>query len=111
MTFCIIDPANNKPITVSGPDSITQCDLTRIAEEEIKLWHAKKKHISEINMTMDDEDLIIKATERSPIIRVRRITGYLSNLENFNESKLAEERARRVHKMGSVREARDCDNR
>lgn len=31
------------------------------------------------------------------ISRIRRITGYLSNLDNFNESKLAEARARRAH--------------
>lgn len=31
------------------------------------------------------------------ISRVRRITGYLSTLDNFNDSKLAEAKARRVH--------------
>ncbi|MCL1849445.1 MAG: anaerobic ribonucleoside-triphosphate reductase [Clostridiales bacterium] len=31
------------------------------------------------------------------ISRVRRITGYLSTLDNFNDSKLAEARARRTH--------------
>ena len=31
------------------------------------------------------------------ISRVRRITGYLSTLDNFNESKLAEAKARRTH--------------
>jgi len=32
-----------------------------------------------------------------PISRVRRITGYLSTLDNFNDSKLAEAKARRTH--------------
>ncbi len=31
------------------------------------------------------------------VSRVRRITGYLSTLDNFNDSKLAEAKARRVH--------------
>ncbi len=31
------------------------------------------------------------------ISRVRRITGYLSTLDNFNDSKLAEAKARRIH--------------
>lgn len=33
----------------------------------------------------------------SNISRVRRITGYLSTLDNFNDSKLAEAKARRIH--------------
>jgi ribonucleoside-triphosphate reductase len=33
----------------------------------------------------------------SNISRVRRITGYLSTLDNFNDSKLAEAKSRRVH--------------
>jgi len=31
------------------------------------------------------------------ISRVRRITGYLSTLNNFNDSKLAEAKARKTH--------------
>lgn len=29
--------------------------------------------------------------------RIRRVTGYLSNLKNFNDAKRAEEHDRRVH--------------
>jgi hypothetical protein len=35
--------------------------------------------------------------DKSPIVRTRRITGYLSNLQNFNTSKSYEERDRVKH--------------
>jgi predicted DNA-binding protein YlxM (UPF0122 family) len=38
----------------------------------------------------------MEATQKT-IVRTRRITGYLSNLNNFNAAKKAEERERKAH--------------
>ncbi len=44
-----------------------------------------------------ETDTCPKCNTAGNISRVRRITGYLSTLDRFNESKLAEERNRRIH--------------
>jgi len=44
-----------------------------------------------------ETDTCPKCNTTGRISRVRRITGYLSTLEMFNESKLAEEKNRRIH--------------
>ena len=46
--------------------------------------------ISKIELTIDGEEIIIKTTELSHITRTRRITGYLSTEDRFNDAKLAE---------------------
>lgn len=50
-----------------------------------------------MELGLDGEEIIVKATEKSPIRRVRRITGYLSSIDNFNDAKVAECRSRVTH--------------
>jgi ribonucleoside-triphosphate reductase len=44
-----------------------------------------------------ETEICPKCSSAGHISRIRRITGYLSNLNNFNDSKRAEERNRKVH--------------
>jgi anaerobic ribonucleoside-triphosphate reductase activating protein len=66
-------------------EEINQC----IAEEQ-QLWRSRNKVLGQIELSIDQEEVIVKATEKSPIRRVRRITGYLSSIDNFNDAKVAE---------------------
>ena len=70
--------------------------LQEVANERL-FWQAAGRTIATINMTVDNGELVIEAYERSPIRRVRRITGYLSNIDNFNDAKKKEVDKRVVH--------------
>lgn len=66
-------------------------------ENEIEEWKKMGKEIAEISLFLEANELVIEAVEKSPIKRVRRITSYLSNIENFNEAKRAECEDRMIH--------------
>lgn len=66
-------------------------------ENEIEEWKKTGKEIAEISLFLEANEVVIEAVEKSPIKRVRRITGYLSNIENFNEAKRAECEDRMIH--------------
>ncbi|WP_312335074.1 hypothetical protein [Anaerospora hongkongensis] len=72
-----------------------------IAEERL-LWLAKQKPIARVELRLDGDEITVIATERSPIRRVPRITGYLSNVENSNDAKRDEVNARFKH-VGRLR--------
>lgn len=87
---------------VTFPDNLTAEGLVAICTEEVETFKAQKKQISKIDISIDGDDLVVHTVERSPIKRVRRITGYLSELTNFNPAKQAEAAAREVHTKGGV---------
>lgn len=72
-------------------------EITTIVEEEINLWKEQRKDLGRVQLTLDGENVVVKAVEKSPIRRVRRITGYLSNMENFNDAKQDELAQRYKH--------------
>ena len=51
----------------------------------------------QIELSIEQDEVVVKATEKSPIRRVRRITGYLSTIERFNDPKQAELNHRVTH--------------
>lgn len=72
-------------------------EVKYLVENEMKEWKKAGKEIAEIQLILDNDEVCIEVREKSPIKRVRRITGYLSNIENFNQSKRAECRERYIH--------------
>jgi hypothetical protein len=46
-----------------------------------------KVELARIEIKLVGGEVEIKSYERSPISRVRRVTGYLSKVSNFNEAK------------------------
>lgn len=83
-------------------------ELDLLVQEEIDLWKAKHKelHTMEISLTPEGE-LEIKATEKSPIRRIRRITGYLSTEDRFGDAKKQELLDRRDHMQGKLNYLRE----
>ncbi|NMC33090.1 MAG: hypothetical protein GYA36_11655 [Veillonellaceae bacterium] len=72
-------------------------EIQYFVAEEKRLWQNKNKQLGQLALELDGEEVILKGTEKSPIRRIRRITGYLSSIDNFNDAKIAECRARVTH--------------
>jgi anaerobic ribonucleoside-triphosphate reductase activating protein len=86
-------------VTVFADHSLDQEEIIAIVEEEIKSWNKKGKALSTVELMVEGDDVVVKAQEKSPIRRLRRITGYLSNLEKFNDAKRSECLVREVHSL------------
>ena len=65
-----------------------------IVKQAMDEWFAENpdKEISKIDIheSEDKQEVKVHIYEKSPVTRTRRITGYLSNIDNFNEAKKAE---------------------
>lgn len=72
-------------------------EINEIVENQIREEAKQGKEIAEISLELQGDVISIEITHKSPIKRVRRITGYLSNIENFNDGKRAECGDRVVH--------------
>jgi anaerobic ribonucleoside-triphosphate reductase len=81
-------------ITTIYPAEMTLEEATEYIKQELKIW---KKPIDRAEIVVDGEYVEVRCKERSPIIRIRRITGYLSEITSFNDAKQAEEHDRYKH--------------
>lgn len=77
-------------IKVEAEAEITEEEIRAIVAEEIQIWKRKGKNLGQVRLSIEGEEIVVKAAERSPIKRVRRITGYLSTEDRFNPAKQAE---------------------
>jgi len=84
-------------VTISFPESMARSEAEHYAREEILHWQNKNKKLGRVEMEMEGDDVVIKAFEKSPIRRIRRITGYLSEIVNFNDAKVEELQDRFKH--------------
>lgn len=83
-------------ISVLG--QISQSEIDGIIREEKERYVLKGKELAEISIIeISSEELEIRSRAKSNIKRVRRITGYLSTLDRFNDSKQAELSDRVIH--------------
>lgn len=79
-----------KGINVVAAPELSDHEIHKVVNDEIKIWTSKNKTLAKVELSLDGENILVTAIEKSPIRRVRRITGYLSNMENFNDAKLSE---------------------
>jgi hypothetical protein len=86
-----------KDVLVEYPQVMAEAEAVRYADEEIELWVKKGKKLDKVIIEIDGMEAVVRGYELSPIKRVRRITGYLSEAANFNDAKRAELKARMVH--------------
>ena len=77
-------------IKVLADSQLTNEEIIQYVGEEKRLWESTNKKLGLLEISLDGDEIIVKATEKSPIRRVRRITGYLSSIDNFNDAKVAE---------------------
>jgi anaerobic ribonucleoside-triphosphate reductase activating protein len=83
-------------VEVIAGEGITEEEIQQTVSEERAVWLTKNKTLGRIEITIDGDELVVKAVERSPIKRLRRITGYLSTEDRFNPAKQAELADRRA---------------
>lgn len=84
-------------IKIFYPLDMTTEELYTYVKQEIAIWADKGKELGKITLDIDGDEVVIKSEAKSNIKRLRRITGYLSNENNFNDAKRAELKARQVH--------------
>ncbi|MDD4601469.1 hypothetical protein SDC9_04152 [bioreactor metagenome] len=84
-------------ITVIYDDAIAMDELREYVKQEQAIWDGNGKPLASIDVKLCGDDVEITSHERSPITRLRRITGYLSTVDRFNDAKQAELKARQVH--------------
>lgn len=85
---------NIKNINVVYPDVMEDWEVKIYVDDTIA---QSKVPLARIEIKLVSGEVEIKSFERSPISRVRRITGYCVKISNMNESKKAEIAARKVH--------------
>ena len=64
---------------------------------EAERYLAEGKFLGEISLEVDGDEIVVRSSPASTIKRVRRITGYLSDENNFNDAKRAELKDRVEH--------------
>jgi anaerobic ribonucleoside-triphosphate reductase activating protein len=84
-------------VRVSADPALSNKEVTALVLDEIEQWKKRNKTLGAVELSLDGECVIIRGIEKSPIRRVRRITGYLSTVEQFNDAKRAECKDRRTH--------------
>ncbi|MCX7970160.1 MAG: hypothetical protein N3A57_01150 [Negativicutes bacterium] len=88
---------NGVAVTVDGEIGIEE--MTAVVTEECEVMKRERnQEVASVHISvLGDDELEIITRPKSPIRRVRRITGYLSEIENFNSAKRAETDDRVVH--------------
>ena len=80
-------------VIIDGDVNITEKFKNDIIAEEVHYWQSQDKEVGEVRISKDkdnDAKVVIASLPKQKIKRVRRITGYLSAVENFNDAKRAE---------------------
>jgi len=76
---------------------LSHAEVDSIVKQQVQEEAIIGKEIAKIELNLEGHEIAITITHKSPIKRVRRITGYLSNIESFNDAKQAECRDRVSH--------------
>lgn len=85
-------------VPVSYDSVLLSTEVEPIVNDEINNWRETGKQLARIVITAEGDDVVaIRGIEKSPVRRVRRITGYLSQMESFNDAKRDELDARYKH--------------
>jgi len=84
-------------IQVTAAPELTNEEINSVVVEEQRLWTEQNKKLGSVTLSLENNEIVVKTTEKSDIKRVRRITGYLSSLDNFNDAKREECSKRHCH--------------
>lgn len=84
-------------VAVTADPTLSNEEVVAIVDAEIQEWAKLSKTLARVELSIDGDEVIVKAVEKSPVRRVRRITGYLSSVDNFNDAKRSECEDRKAH--------------
>jgi anaerobic ribonucleoside-triphosphate reductase activating protein len=74
-------------VTIVADETITEHEIKRILADERLIWLAKGKTLGRLEMVIEGDEIVVKSFERSSVKRVRRLTGYLAEIDRFNDAK------------------------
>lgn len=84
-------------VSVTADPALSNEEIVTVVEAEIAEWTKTGKALARVELSLDGDEILVRAVEKSPVRRVRRITGYLSSVDNFNDAKRSECQDRKVH--------------
>jgi hypothetical protein len=86
-------------VRVSYPVGFSKARAIELCEEERKDWWDNLNHkaLGSMEIVIDEEGIALHSQEAEKIVRLRRITGYLSQIKNFNDAKQSELADRKKH--------------
>ena len=84
-------------VKVMAAEGITQAEIDMILAKEAAAYESRGKRLGELNLELAGDEIVVHSSPVSNITRVRRITGYLSNQNNYNDAKRSELRDRAKH--------------
>ena len=76
---------------------LTSDEVEELAREEISEYNKEGVELAKIMLTPTEKEVIVETIPKSPIRRIRRITGYLTPIDNMNNAKRAEVGDRKPH--------------
>lgn len=86
-------------IIVNG--SLSETEVQALVSQELDKINPELQRIEILELTeVSPTEVDVQVILGGFIKRVRRITGYLSNIDNFNPAKKAECRDRKIHEGG-----------
>lgn len=77
-------------VLVENPEQLPEKEVETYVNEERAIWQKTGKTLGRVILRLDGNEVVIQSFEQSPIKRTRRITGYLSTVDKFNDAKRQE---------------------
>lgn len=85
-------------VKVNITGNVSQQEIEMLVKEEQVRFLSQGKELAEVEIIeISPEELEVRSRAKSPIKRIRRITGYLSTIDKFNDAKQAELADRVMH--------------
>lgn len=86
-------------VSVKYDDSFSLEEVKELTDNEKGLWWTELDHkaLGYLTITRDGEEICLHGKEAPPIERIRKITGYLSPVNKWNNAKIGELRDRMKH--------------
>lgn len=77
-------------IVVTISEGMSNKEAVYYIDQEYESLQHELQNIASIEIYLDGDEVVLQAKKKSNITRIRRITGYMSKVNNFNDSKRAE---------------------
>lgn len=82
---------------ITTAEGVTKEELHNIRAYEERKYKKQGMELGRLSIDIEGDELVVYSSPKTNITRVRRITGYLSNANNFNDAKKAEMEDRVAH--------------
>lgn len=92
-------------IKLTYPDCLPEAEAIEMYQDALPEFRERKPQaeLIAVEILLDGEgEVVINFRERSPVKRIRRITGYLAPIDAFNDAKRAELDDREPHWLNSI---------